>query len=328
MTSKRKTKSHIVDTKAIEIIKRKLPVHWTVRDYRPDYGIDLVVELFEKPDYDSQDKDVYDTLGEHLFVQVKGTSKTERKKYKVYKRDNVEKRYLQGKHLQTEIDVFKFQIEVSELFTVSRMGTAIPVLLFYVDVSTEKIYYLCLNDYIDKVIVPSDRNYLRKKSKILNIPATNLIDENIESLIPIRHFAKRAKHYSFFNKASYQNGELMYVSENDLILQCKHFSEILLSLDIWGKYNVWPVLDVMHKALENLIHDKPLGLMKSNKCIVDNDNGLWETNFSNGMEYKMSDTLKFMEIRALWQQLSTLGKVYEDLCREWYLPTMLGTMTN
>ena len=146
MRSKRKTDSHITDSKAIEIVKRVLPAHWTVRDYRPDYGIDLVIELFETPEYISSDEKVYDTLGEHLFVQVKGTNKTESKTLKIYRRDNVEKRYIQDKQVQTEIDVFKFQIEMPELYTVSRMGTTIPVLLFYVDINNEYIYYLCLND--------------------------------------------------------------------------------------------------------------------------------------------------------------------------------------
>ena len=120
----------------------------------------------------------------------------------------------------------------------------------------------------------------------------------------------------------------MYVPDDELISQCQHFSKILLGFDIWGKYNVWPVLDIMHKALINLMNNKPLGVMNLNPSNIENDNNFWESNFSNGKEYPLDQILSFQEVRILWNQMSNLGKVYEDLCREWNLPTMLGVMTN
>ena len=72
MRTKRKSLSHIIDATANEIIRSKLPIYWSIRDYKPDYGIDLAIELFEKSNDGTNN---YDTLGEHIFIQVKGTKK-------------------------------------------------------------------------------------------------------------------------------------------------------------------------------------------------------------------------------------------------------------
>ena len=54
--------------KCIKFIQNEiLPETWVSREITPDYGIDLDVELF---DYEN---DRCITLGEHIFLQVKGT---------------------------------------------------------------------------------------------------------------------------------------------------------------------------------------------------------------------------------------------------------------
>ena len=35
------------DEKAINLTKQILPNYWTIRDYKPDYGIDLAIETFD-----------------------------------------------------------------------------------------------------------------------------------------------------------------------------------------------------------------------------------------------------------------------------------------
>ena len=124
-----RTSQHITGDRAVKIIKdRILPPEWVVREMTPDYGIDLDVELF---DYEN-DKCV--TLGEHIFVQAKGT---ESPTYGKYRFDD------------SEIDVIKYVLETSELNLVNRMGSAFPVLLILVDLNENKAYQICLNDYIN-----------------------------------------------------------------------------------------------------------------------------------------------------------------------------------
>ena len=69
INGKVRSTSHLIDQDAILTIKKKLPKEWVVRELTPDYGIDLDVELFEK----ENGKIV--TLGERLYIQVKGTTK-------------------------------------------------------------------------------------------------------------------------------------------------------------------------------------------------------------------------------------------------------------
>src|SRR5690606_20301004 len=119
------------------------------------------------------------------------------------------------------IDVVKFQLDTAELYTIERMSNAVPVLLFVVDVNKDQVYFLCLNDYIDKVLIPSDPNYYEKKTKTIYIPRKNLLTSN--SLFPLIWYAKRPKLYSLFNKIRYQVTEMEYMSEEQLISVYPHF---------------------------------------------------------------------------------------------------------
>lgn len=153
MRSKIKSKSHLIESKSLEIINNLLPKYWTIREYKPDYGLDLSVEVFETAT-DKLGDICYETLGEHFFIQVKGTEKLVRTIKKVKSESSVEKKtlYKEREEEFKQVEVIKFQIETSELYTIERMSASIPVILFLVDVIESKIYFLCLNDYIDKVI--------------------------------------------------------------------------------------------------------------------------------------------------------------------------------
>lgn len=67
---KKRPAQHITGEKGVNILKELFPDEWAVREYTPDYGIDLDVELF-----DDLGNDVYITKGEHVLFQVKGTEK-------------------------------------------------------------------------------------------------------------------------------------------------------------------------------------------------------------------------------------------------------------
>lgn len=46
--SKRRVPQHLVDERGIELLRRKIPENWVLREYRPDYGLDFAVEVIEK----------------------------------------------------------------------------------------------------------------------------------------------------------------------------------------------------------------------------------------------------------------------------------------
>lgn len=175
--SKRKSESQVIGEEGIRIVKGLLPAHWTPREYRPDFGIDLAIELFEQSGHDRFGRAVYDTLGEHLFLQVKSCEVLRPAQVRIQNRPNVE---LVDPHTPCEKDsdkaivpVFPFQMETPELVTVQRMSAAVPVLLALVDVPAERAYFVCLNDYIDKIILPVCPDYSEQKSKVVYVPECN-----------------------------------------------------------------------------------------------------------------------------------------------------------
>ncbi len=323
MRTKRKSHSHIIEEKSLSIIKNILPNYWTVRDYKPDYGIDLVAELFESKT--ENNRKVYDTLGEHIFIQVKGTENIDFVKYPIYERQNIEKGDPKNAKLYKEIDAVKFVIETPELYTVERMSNAVPVLLFVVDVNNDCIYYICLNDYIDKVLVPYDPQYYEKGTKTIFIPKENVIKCE-DDINPLLLYSKRAKLYAFFNKVNYQSSEFEYLDNERMLNLYPHFINILLRFDVWGIGNEWHIMEIYRKKL---LLFKEMGCTRDSYFanIPENIRNIegWEMDGSD-VVYSLEQVAVFWQVRNLWKDLDNLRNVFEEVCREWFLPTYVGLL--
>jgi uncharacterized protein DUF4365 len=61
------------------LFQNVLPPEWVIHDYRPDYGIDLIVELFKFVD---EEGTISETLAEMFFVQLKSMEKSQVHKVK------------------------------------------------------------------------------------------------------------------------------------------------------------------------------------------------------------------------------------------------------
>ena len=145
--------SHIKGEQGVKILKEIFPASWVVREYSPDYGIDLDVEIFE------EHNGHFRTTGEHIYFQVKATESPNFDTIKITPRFNVEKDYKYFSGEIKTIKVIKFIIDTDLLFTVEKMGSAVPVILSVVDLTTKNAYFICLNDYIEKIIVPENSDY-------------------------------------------------------------------------------------------------------------------------------------------------------------------------
>lgn len=333
--SKRKPESHIIGEEAVKLIKSRLPIEWTIRELIPDYGIDLDIELFEKSSSLENPIINYDTLGEHLFIQVKGTKIINTQKFTVKQRKNVEVYPVINENFidfdENVIDVVVFDIETSELVTVQRMGAAMPMLLFLVEITSSRIFYVCLNDYIDKVILPEDPDYSIKGNKRIHIPIKNEITEDPDSISMLRFYAKRSKYYAAFQKFNYQKTSLDYVLDEDLIKKSIFFAKILLRYDFWTSKEAWAPIKIAHKHLKNLVDHSCPDIFESNLFLETerSDNSeMWTSAHSGNKEYSGKEMYVFMQIRTLWNQLVNLGDIYEDVCREWKIPTYLGVLTS
>jgi hypothetical protein len=327
------------------LIRERIPREWVVRPYHPDYGIDLAIELFEplpeRPGYAS-------TLGEWIFAQVKSMCKLEKIQIEVFPRNNVERSALKERRdVSTTIDVATFQLETSELETVQAVGAAIPVLLLLVELSSSSVYCLCLNDYLDKILLPTDAGWRDKETKTIHVPLANEITGAEDTgRAALRFYGKRAKLFAAFQKFAYQDHELELQSqdlEDDDIGDTDfdagfekirhliaHFAQTVERYDFWRQDPVWrPIRD----AREWLDH---LGFMLRSwpdpfdRTVFDR---LWldprnPQRTDPGHFCTLTDSqakmLWLTNQIAGWRLLANLGRMYEEVCREWNLPSFLS----
>ena len=227
-----RSESHLIDQDAISIIKRKLPREWVVRELTPEYGLDLDVELFEKED----GKIV--TLGERLYMQVKGTAKATYKDFMI-KAD--------GAKLSKRC--ISFPIDTALLRLVERVGDSLPILLVVVDVSTDEAVLISLNDYVDFVLC-KDQKWREQKSKTVYIPCEN----KIELVQLLRWYAIRPKLKSFFAASSALMIDVEYEPEPEGYIELtRNFALKYRESDIWNCEKLgFAFLDKVHELTENI----------------------------------------------------------------------------
>jgi hypothetical protein len=81
--TKKQSEQHIIDAQGQLLLRSHLPKHWILREYRPDYGIDFSLEIFAEPKEPNRAPRTYETLGEHLFIQLKSVESTKAKPLKI-----------------------------------------------------------------------------------------------------------------------------------------------------------------------------------------------------------------------------------------------------
>lgn len=301
---RRPLQQHVAEEKSFQLVRSLLPEEWVIHGYRPDYGIDNVVEVFRHVD-----EEIAETLGEFFFVQVKATSSVDLRTISVHPGTNVEKhgcKVSDGEPI--DVVVVSYTLDTNELLTVQSMGSGAPVLLFLAHLDTQRLFYICLNDLIDKVIIPDDPGYTDKRTKTFCIPVKNQVLNDYQHLIPLRFYAKRVKLYSAFVKFSYQANELSIASRfqpysqqflGDMVL---HFIAVLKRLDIWHDCEMWGIIGAYFDELCHIerMFQEPSGDFPQ---VID-------------------------QALILWQRLAKLSHIYEEICREWFLPTHLGLSTS
>ncbi|MGF1522521.1 MAG: DUF4365 domain-containing protein [Leptolyngbyaceae cyanobacterium] len=327
--SKQRSEQHLIDESAQKQLQKLKPYGWVLRDYRPDYGIDYILEAFQSVKDSSGNK--FETLGEHLFIQLKGKKTAKRTTRKLYNRYNIEKAILSEDKLDLvgEVQVISFSLEVSELVTIQRMGAALPVLLLLVELETEACYFICLNDYVEKILIPKFRNgdYASARTRTLHIPTQNIIRDSKTAERIFGWYAKRAKLFAAFQKMVYQYSELKYVTDQlERLSLAQHFAKILMRYDFW-QYKSWPILCDYGNAIERFLvgHETVWSYFEPAEKgnLFRAENLLWND------EKDVEEIRGFAEkssIIRLWEGLSTLPSIYEETCREWFLPTPHGFM--
>lgn len=305
---KQRVRQHIMEDESYEVIKRYIPKNWVIREFnRPDYGIDLVIELFEEIN-----EQISETLGEFIFVQVKSAEKIERKIEKVYPVENVAKRkWKEDKSEYIEMEVVKYSFDTDSIYTIQSLGASVSVLLFLVDLESKEVFFICLNDYIDRVILPKSTDYSKQQTYTIKIPTLNRLSDVDVSNTALEFYGKRAKLLASFSKFFYQRNELDYAlmgaennnndKQNEFIELVAYFINQIENLDIW-KSAGWAILPQTKREIE----------------ILKNHVKKTDANFNEIVN------LSFI----MWHRLTNLGRIYEDLCREWFLPKFISSLSS
>jgi Domain of unknown function (DUF4365) len=210
VATKRRNLQHLTDQAGSRLLESCLPPHWVLRPYRPDYGLDYSLEIFKPVQSLTSQHGTFETLGEHLFVQLKSTRSTTTRVRKLYNRYNVEKRRetLDKSDLVGVLEVTVQPLESSELATIERMGVGAPVLLILADLASQCCYFLCVNDYIDKILAPRFGVGATSRTRSLDVPTANVLTRGGKGEYALRWYGKRAKLYSAFQRFTFQNSNL------------------------------------------------------------------------------------------------------------------------
>jgi len=203
------------------------------------------------------------------------------------------------------------------LVTIQRMGIALPVLLVIADIKNKTCNFVCLNDYIDKILLPQKEDYRNKSSKMIYIPKANSINSEVGTNA-LRWYAKRSKLISAFQRFTYQYSELKFHSDGDWRSMAEYFAKRIEAYDFWDDVEMCPIIGHYRDGLRRFIHNGQPELIQSSIPLVD------ITTFHGNP----NEEQKKHDIYMLWHGLSVLPKNYEDIWREWFLPTYLGLLTS
>ena len=324
---KKRVFQHIMADDSIKTIRQTFPKEWVIREYTPDYGIDLKVEIF-----DSVQGNDYEALGEFFFAQVKSVKSVETKIMQVRSRTNVAQYPLHYTGSEkVEIEVIKFSLDTDTIVTVHSMGAAIPVYLLYVILDTQQIFYVCLTDYIEKVLIPEDPSFRDRGEKVINIPISNEITSDESMTFPLRFSAIRMKFYAMFVKFNYQRKEINYSIEgmgnigmgnieigrkieklNLFFYQIQYFLNDIMDNDIWRYIRNWGALQLCFNDLHSINEKISINI----KMLADES--------ERYSIFEHNPPLIIHDITTCWDRLVNLGDIYEEIVREKNLPTLFS----
>jgi hypothetical protein len=322
--AKERGETHLSEDDSEVAVKSLLPKEWVMRKLHPDYGVDITVEVFERAGTKIP------TMGEFLFVQLKSTHSPAKSTIKIRRRGNVEKANdAQDGEAEHELDVVAFQIDTDTIDNARLMGPSTPLLLFLTDLQEKEVYYICLTDYYDKVLEPRGFTCSGQASVTLHIPLSNRLSST-HAVEVMRFFATRAKMYGMFNLAQFQFREMRYLlqafSSHENLAELRsnfaiieRFARRLRAMPIWEREVPWALLPHYRHRLDHIIREIDGGMLAKIEQGI--------ARFLAGDNAGLAPLFQFSDLcRMSWEQFSAIGQTFEDLVREWFLPTYVGQL--
>jgi hypothetical protein len=322
--AKRRVDNHLKEDASEDLVSNLLPEEWVIRKLHPDYGVDVTIEVFER-----QGQQI-PTMGEFLFVQLKATTSLKRGIEPIRPRGNVEKGPdLQDREAEHELDVIRYVIDSDTIDNARLMGPSTPLMLFVCDLIEGEVYYVCLTDYYDKIIEPRGLDLSKQDTFTVLIPAGNKLTDP-RSVQVMRFYATRAKLYGMFNLAQFQYREARWILQelashehveklSDNFAMIDRFARRLRAMPVWERDIPWQLMrdykDRLDLIIKNIDADT-LGLIMRG---IDA--------FMKGDDKALTPLMQFHHLCSMsWEQFSAIGQTFEDIVREWFLPTWMGQL--
>jgi uncharacterized protein DUF4365 len=299
---KRRSFQQIMEDDSGKMLRAVLPPEWVIHGYAPDYGVDGTVEVFEFVDEDGR---YAETLGEMFLFQLKSVGTCDVQPLQLHPRYNVEK----GPYRRTDgdpvdVEVIAFQLDTDELLTIEGIGSGLVVCLFLVCLDSGRVFFVNLTDYVDKILTPESPDWRDQRSKVIHVPVLNELTPRTPLLDALRFYGARPKLMGAFAKIHFQWAELghgrLEHAPDAWHAMAAHFVETLLRLDVWDQ-PAWALLTEGHEQLEAV------------------RGYLGETDPSSVDQAAVVD---------LWFRLDTIARTWEEVAREWGLPTQLGHISS
>jgi len=175
-----RTYQHIIDTAAVKATLNAIPHHWVIRELTErDYGIDLMIEIFEKDGVDHKQHDIYEATGHVCYLQIKGTNTA----FEPNADDSV-----------------SFALDKDSLLYMERFPTAFILLHVCVLKGHEDIRFLWLQRYVMDVLdfEKTDWRESAQEHFSVRMPPQNSLPDNAEKIEMIagmnRHITESAEY--------------------------------------------------------------------------------------------------------------------------------------
>lgn len=299
-----------------------LPTEWVVRPILHDYGIDLEAEIFKEVTTEEDPRRKYQTWGEHVYFQVKTT-------------DTLPFRDSDFKY--DEIATISHTIDTAELKLVEAMGASVPVVLLLVDRRNMNVFYLCLTDYVAKVLAKDQPEWRAQISATVKVPCRNNLKPPAPGYAPEPHWeylarlARRSKLYSAANLAHHYLIELRF--ELDTLTQSQEMPYLfkervesflgklqsytceIQALDIWRKTDSeWLILASCREVLEKL-------KVWCTKNLEDTTSFAFPKNSAETVEERAFHFIGKASFQVgIFETLANVGRTYEQVERLERLP--------
>jgi hypothetical protein len=182
---------------------------------------------------------------------------------------------------------------------------------------------------------------------MIHIPARNcILPGNPIPLRPLETYAKRSKLYAAFAKFGYQRHELALACEKyntapsepaqqkaaqGLMALVRHFLSIDLRYDFWNRVPEWKPIGWSHVELRYL--DRFLRDPAADQSLAGLRDYLatypaypLRRDYVEELDLSEAQGHFYAHLVQVWERLDNLSRMYEELVREWFLPTSLATL--